>query len=194
MAPTLSNNQPSRFSTAERKTLLDLVHASIKKGLCGEALDVKPDEYTEVLQSPGASFVTLHVETSLRGCIGTLEARRALVLDVVHNARAAAFEDPRFPALTWTEFDRLDAHISVLGSPEPMLFASEEDLLAQLRPGVDGLILEENIYRGTFLPVVWESLPEPREFLRHLKQKAGLQQDYWSDTIKVRRYSAESIP
>jgi len=134
------------------------------------------------------------VETSLRGCIGTLEPQWALVLDVAKNARAAAFEDPRFPALTWPEFDRLEAHVSVLSMPEPMQFESEEDLLAQLRPGVDGLILEESFYRGTFLPAVWESLAEPQEFLRHLKQKAGLHPDYWSDTIKVQRYTTESIP
>ena len=167
---------------------------SIRKGLCGEMLAVHATDYPEPLRQLRATFVTLHVDEKLRGCIGTLEARQALVEDVVSNAYGAAFHDTRFPALTWPEYKRLDIHISILSPPEPVQFASEADLLAQLRPQVDGLIIEEGAYRGTFLPSVWEQLPEPREFLRHLKHKAGLSPDYWSSSVRVQRYTTESIP
>jgi AmmeMemoRadiSam system protein A len=109
-------------------------------------------------------------------------------------AHAAAYRDPRFLPLTAAEFDEVDLHISVLSRPEPLSFSSEDELLRQLRPGIDGLILAERYSRGTFLPSVWEQLPEPREFLARLKQKAGLGPAYWSDAIRVERYTAESIP
>lgn len=173
--------------------MLALARASVRKGLCGEELSVRPETYPPALRARRASFVTLKIEERLRGCIGSLEARHPLVTDVVRNAHAAAFRDPRFPALTWPEFERLDIHLSLLSSPEPLAVASEEELLAQLRPGVDGLILIEGALRSTFLPAVWEQLPEPREFVRSLKRKAGLPADYWSPTLRVERYTAESV-
>ena len=194
MAHTSLNNIPSVLTPAHKQQVLQLARDSIRKGLCGEMLAVHATDYPEPLRQLRATFVTLHVDEKLRGCIGTLEARQALVEDVVSNAYGAAFHDTRFPALTWPEYKRLDIHISILSPPEPVQFASEADLLAQLRPQVDGLIIEEGAYRGTFLPSVWEQLPEPREFLRHLKHKAGLPPDYWSSAIRVQRYTAESIP
>ncbi len=194
MAPTSLNNRGSGLMPAHKQQLLQVAGDSIRKGLCGETLVVQATDYPELLRATRATFVTLHVEDKLRGCIGTLEARRMLVEDVASNAWSAAFRDPRFPALTWPEYERLDVHISILSLPEPMKFSSEEDLLAQLRPHVDGLIIEEGYSRGTFLPSVWEQVPEPREFLRHLKLKAGLHPDYWSSRIRVHRYTAESIP
>ncbi|TAM46641.1 MAG: AmmeMemoRadiSam system protein A [Gammaproteobacteria bacterium] len=182
------------FAPEHRRTLLELAGSAIEKGLGGERLTVCATDYPEPLRAPRATFVTLHVGGELRGCIGTLEVRRTLVEDVAHNARAAAFEDPRFPPLAPAEFGRLDIHISVLSAPEPVAFASEEDLLRQLRPRVDGLILQAGLRRGTFLPSVWEQLPEPREFLRHLKRKAGLPADYWAADIRVSRYVTASIP
>jgi len=182
------------FAPEHRRTLLELAGSAIEKGLGGERLTVCAMDYPEPLRAPRATFVTLHVGGELRGCIGTLEVRRTLVEDVAHNARAAAFEDPRFPPLAYAEFKRLDIHISVLSAPEPVAFASEEDLLRQLRPRVDGLILQAGLRRGTFLPSVWEQLPEPREFLRHLKRKAGLPADYWAADIRVSRYVTASIP
>jgi len=182
------------FGPAEREALLALARASIRAGLDGERLRVEVEDFAPALAEPRASFVTLSLEGRLRGCMGTLEARRALVLEVVEMAHAAAYRDPRFPELTAAEFARVDLHISVLGRPEPLAFASEDELLGQLRPGIDGLILSERRARGTFLPSVWEQLPEPREFLARLKQKAGLGPDYWSDAIRVERYTAESIP
>lgn len=167
---------------------------SIKKGLCGETLSVQATDYPEPLRVLRATFVTLHVDGKLHGCVGTLEAHKPLVEDVVSNAWSAAFHDSRFSALTWAEYERLDIHISVLSPPEPVEFSSEDDLIARLRPRVDGLIIEEGYHRGTFLPSVWEQLPAPREFLRQLKHKAGLHPDYWSSRVRVQRYTTESIP
>jgi AmmeMemoRadiSam system protein A len=115
------------------------------------------------------------------------------VEDVAHNAFAAAFRDPRFPALSAAELQELEIGISVLGPTESVSFGTEEELLGKLRPGIDGLVLQDGRHRGTFLPAVWESLPEPAEFLYHLRQKAGLPGDYWSETLQIERYTTESF-
>lgn len=115
------------------------------------------------------------------------------MLDVAENAFASAFRDPRFPPLAHFELADLIIEISVLGPSQPLSFTSEEELLRIIEPGRDGLILEDGTARGTFLPTVWESLPHPRDFLRHLKQKAGLGPDHWSEQIRVRRYRTESF-
>ena len=146
------------------------------------------------LREERASFVTLTIDGALRGCIGMLEACRPLAEDVAANACAAALEDPRFEPLSHEEFHRLEIHISVLSAPEEVEFRSEADLLAQIRPGVDGLILQDGGRRGTFLPSVWEELPTEELFLMHLKMKAGLPPTYWSDTLRVFRYTAEYFP
>lgn len=178
----------------QARLLLDLARESIAHGLrTGRPLKVDPSAYPEPLRGNAATFVTLTRDGELRGCIGTLEAYQPLVVDVAEHAYAAAFRDPRFAALTEAEFPRLRLSISILSAPEPMSFEDEADLLRQLRPGVDGLILEEDGLRGTFLPSVWESLPTPVEFLRHLKRKAGLPYDYWSKTLRVSRYTAEHL-
>ena len=182
------------LSTHDRQTLLEFALRAIERGLAGDRLKVKPEEFSTALQAQGASFVTIRLERQLRGCIGTLEAQHALISDVVSNAYSAAFRDPRFPALTHAEFRMLEVHISVLSEPQPMVVVSEADLLAQLRPGIDGLVLEEGYHRGTFLPAVWEQLSEPREFVRHLKRKAGLPADYWSPALRVSRYTVQSVP
>jgi len=181
------------YAPEHRRTLLELAGAAIEKGLGGGRLAVRADDYPEPLRAPRATFVTLHLDAQLRGCIGTLEARRALVEDVAYNARAAAFDDPRFPPLAHAEFGRLEIHISVLSAPEPLSCESEDELLRRLRPQVDGLILEERARRATFLPSVWEQLPDPREFLRQLKHKAGLPADYWSRTLRVSRYTVQAF-
>lgn len=188
-------SSPESYTPEQKRILLDIARDSIAHGVeTGRALRIDPGNYPAALQQPRATFVTLKLDERLRGCIGMLEAQRALVDDVAHNAWAAAFSDPRFPPVSRREAELLSIHISVLSPSQDMTFVSETDLLRQLRPGIDGLILEEGArYRGTFLPTVWESLPEPREFLRHLKQKAGLPDHYWSETLKVRRYTTESI-
>ncbi len=184
----------SDLSLAEREALVALARASIEKGLCGQEPRVEALEHPERLRPPGASFVTLYIEGALRGCIGTLVAYRPLVADIADNAWNAAFRDPRFPVLTWPEFRRLDIHLSLLSAPEPISVSSEQELLAELRPGVDGLVIEEGSKRGTFLPSVWQQLSEPVEFLRQLKRKAGLPVDYWSSGMRVSRYTVVSFP
>ena len=118
---------------------------------------------------------------------------RCRVQDVSRNAYSAGFNDPRFSPLTDEEIPGLDISISVLSEPVELQFATESDLLAQMRPGVDGLILQDGAKRGTFLPAVWTTLPEPAAFLSHLKQKAGLPEGYWSAAIRAWRYTAESF-
>lgn len=182
------------LAEAERRLLLDLARSSIRHGLTHHRPQpVDPAEYPPALRERRAAFVTLNRQGQLRGCIGHLEASQALVTDIAENAYAAAFRDPRFPPLGEAELDDLEIHISVLSPPEPLPVASEADLLQQMRPGVDGLILEAGRHRGTFLPSVWESLPMPEQFLAHLKQKAGLPPGYWSDGIRVARYTTEAF-
>ena len=140
------------------------------------------------LEAPGATFVTLFKHGLLRGCIGTPEARRPLGVDVRANAVAAAFDDPRFPRLATEEFIDTSVEVSLLSAPEPMMADGEQALLAQLRPGVDGVVLEIAGRRATFLPQVWDTLREPTEFLAELKRKAGLPIDFWSAAVHISRY------
>jgi len=181
------------LTVAERGLLLDVARESIARGLEGESPNVNVSTYPAALREPGASFVTLKIGDELRGCIGSLEAERELVADVAHNAYAAAFRDPRFAPLTRQEFDRVSTHVALLSATEPVTFKSEIDLLQQLRPGVDGIVLQEGSRRATFLPVVWEQLPDPVDFLQYLKRKAGLAPDYWSPQITIERYTVNSI-
>ena len=177
-----------------RQTLLALARRSIVQGLeTGRPLSVAPEEFDEPLRARRAAFVTLTTWGNLRGCIGHLEAIQPLVRDVADNAFAAAFRDPRFPPLAARELGPLQIEISVLTPATPLRFGSEAELLALIEPGRDGLILEAGAARGTFLPTVWESLPDRRDFLRHLKQKAGLPPDYWSDRLRVSRYRTEAF-
>ncbi|WP_455220700.1 AmmeMemoRadiSam system protein A [Kaarinaea lacus] len=182
----------------DRKTLHEVARASIKYSLENGSnaryeSTLRLEDYSPSLQQERATFVTLNINNELRGCIGTLEAHEPLVIDVAHNARSAAFHDPRFGPLTQAELDRLQIHISILGIPEPMDFSSEQELIQQLRPGIDGLIINAAGRRGTFLPSVWESLKTPEEFFTHLKLKAGLPTTFWSDDVKVERYTTESF-
>ncbi|WP_026612112.1 AmmeMemoRadiSam system protein A [Methylocaldum szegediense] len=177
-----------------RRALLDLARRSIEHGsVHGLPLRIQPETLAPELAVKRATFVTLELHGKLRGCIGTLQAVRVLAEDVVHNAYAAAFRDPRFPPVSPSDVERLDIRLSLLTPAEPISFTSEEDLLRQMTVGEDGLILEEGFRRGTFLPTVWASLPDPKTFLQHLKLKAGLPEDYWSDSIKVYRYRTETI-
>jgi AmmeMemoRadiSam system protein B/AmmeMemoRadiSam system protein A len=143
------------------------------------------------LARPGATFVTLTQNGELRGCIGSLEAHRVLDQDVRANAVAAAFSDPRFPPLTLAELPHTRVEVSLLTAPQPMSFSSEADALRQLRPHVDGVIFIAGQRRSTFLPQVWEQLPEPRLFMAHLKQKAGLPADWWSSEVELQRYEVQ---
>lgn len=182
------------LNAEHRHLVLDTAADSIHYGLeHGKALPIDVVDYPPDLREQRATFVTLTLAGELRGCVGMLEAVRPLITDVSENAYAAAFRDPRFAPVSADEADKLHIHVSILSEPEPVSFNSEEDLIAQLRPGVDGLVLQEGRYRGTFLPSVWDSLPEPHDFLRHLKRKAGLSVEYWSDSVAVSRYTVEDV-
>lgn len=182
------------LSDEARRQLMRIARNSILQGLeQGKALIPADRDISPELQAQRASFVTLNRSGLLRGCIGHLEAMMPLAKDVAENAFSAAFRDPRFPPLNRLEYPDLEIHISVLSAPEPLPVSSEADLLVQLRPGIDGLILEDGYARGTFLPAVWESLPKPEDFLRHLKRKAGLSDNHWSETLQLFRYETESF-
>jgi AmmeMemoRadiSam system protein B/AmmeMemoRadiSam system protein A len=147
------------------------------------------------LAAKGAAFVTLQKAGRLRGCIGSIVAHQALIEDISQNAQKAAFHDPRFPSLTLDEINagNIHIHISVLSPQTPMTFKNEADLLAQIRPHRDGLILQDQGRRGVFLPSVWEQLPDAKTFLNQLKRKAGLPETHWSDTVQVWRYVTEEV-
>ncbi|MDH5660980.1 MAG: AmmeMemoRadiSam system protein A [Gammaproteobacteria bacterium] len=183
-----------KLTTEEQITCLQVAGESIKHGLQnGAPLQVDIDHYSSVLQQNFASFVTLHKDGELRGCIGTLEAYQPLITDIAEHAYSAAFQDPRFPALQDDEYEQLEIEISVLGKPEEMTFKSEEDLLHQIHPNIDGLILEHGYNRGTFLPSVWKQLPDKKQFLNHLKMKAGLPIHWWDNSAKICRYETFSF-
>jgi AmmeMemoRadiSam system protein A len=176
-----------------RERLTRLASDSIEYGVRhGAEMEVDTGGWPPELRETRASFVTLQIKGHLRGCIGSLVATRPLVRDVSHHAYAAAFEDPRFSAVTSAELDRLEIHISVLSVPTPIPFDTESELLDRIRPGVDGLVLKEGARRATFLPDVWGKLPDPRQFLSQLKLKAGLAGDHWSDSLVIERYTTES--
>lgn len=181
--PGADADQPD---TDKGATLLKLARSEIASRLGQEAAPLPKASW---LAEPGASFVTLTRQGELRGCIGTLEAHRPLGLDVRENAVAAAFRDPRFMPLSRAEFEDIRVEVSLLSPAEPMTVAREEDALAALRPNIDGVVFEYGHFRSTFLPQVWEQLPEPAEFLAHLKRKAGLSMDFWSEHVRLSRYT-----
>lgn len=159
-------------------------------------VDAAPPGTTELggaLGAPRASFVTLTIDGELRGCCGSLEPVRPLLLDVWSNARASAFRDPRFAPLTAREWWRSSLEVSLLTPCERVTVASEQQLLLELVPGRDGLVLEWQGMRATFLPKVWEHVAAPRDFLRRLKEKAGLNADFWAADVQVWRYETEII-
>ncbi len=176
------------MTSAQGEILLPIARAAIS-----QALNVPrtADESAPWLAERAACFVTLTQQGELRGCIGTLEAHRTLLDDVKSNAVSAAFHDPRFAPLRAYELPGTRVEVSVLSAPEPMSFRDEADALAQLRPHEDGIVLEYGLRRSTFLPQVWEQLPEADAFLARLKQKAGLLPHFWADGIRLSRYSVQ---
>jgi AmmeMemoRadiSam system protein A len=162
----------------------------LARGAIGGHFGTSPAKVPDLpaLWEPGATFVTLMQGDRLRGCIGSLAACQPLVDNVRDNACNAAFRDPRFLPLSREEWEETRVEVSLLTRPEPMQFKDEADALAQLRPGVDGIIFSAGGRRATFLPQVWEQLPEPAEFMAHLKTKAGLPADYWGSDVLLERY------
>ena len=174
--------------TKPGEVLLSLARAAIASRF---GLSLDSDDDTRFLYEHGACFVTLMQTGRLRGCIGSLQAYRPLLDDVKENAIAAAFRDPRFKPLAASEYNEICIEVSLLSPLKAMTISNEEDALTQFQPGVDGVVLHCGDKRGTFLPQVWESLPEPRRFLQELKRKAGLPGDFWSVEIRLFRYHVD---
>jgi len=177
-----------------QQQLMSVVKDAIYHGLeYNQILGVETKNFDSILSEKKATFVTLTINGNLRGCIGTLIAYQPLVIDLADNAFSAAFNDPRFPPLQKNEFKKLEYHISILTAPSPIQFIDEQDLQQKIRPNIDGLVLSEDSKQSTFLPSVWEQLPNKSDFLKHLKLKAGLPENYWSDTIRVERYQVDKF-
>ncbi|MFP5344527.1 MAG: AmmeMemoRadiSam system protein A [Gammaproteobacteria bacterium] len=174
------------MSSDRGPVLLKLARASLREALGEMPAAVSTEDW---LREHGACFVTLTQYGKLRGCIGTLEAHRPLIEDVRANAHAAALHDPRFAPLAPYELTHTRIEVSLLSDMEPVVCEDQADLCAQLRPHLDGVALRYGARRGTFLPQVWQHLPEPEDFVRELKHKAGLAPGFWSDEIKIYRYS-----
>ena len=183
------------LSAQDRQTLLALAREAIARAARGqESPEVTLEEIPDHLRRDGASFVTLTKHGQLRGCIGSLEPRRSLALDVHENAVNAAMSDPRFPPVRPEELDDLQVEVSVLSVPELLGYEGPDDLIAKLRPGIDGVVIERGWNRATFLPQVWEKLPDPHEFLQHLCQKAYLPHDsYMRPGLDVYTYQVEKF-
>lgn len=141
------------------------------------------------LLEPGATFVTLRRRGQLRGCVGSIQPHRLLLEDVRANARAAAFHDIRFAPVEPDEYPEITVEVSLLSPCEACEFGCEDDALAGLRPGIDGVVFEYRGRRSTFLPQVWEQLPNPWDFLAHLKSKAGLPPSFWDPDVRLWRYT-----
>jgi len=166
--------------------LLTIARAEISRVL---KVPCPADETAPWLAEHGACFVTLTQSGELRGCIGSLQAHRPLLADLKSNAVSAALRDPRFTPLTVEELDITTVEVSLLSKSQEMQVRGEADALAQMRPGVDGIIFEYGRYRSTFLPQVWENLARPRDFLAMLRRKAGLPDDFWAEDVKLSRYT-----
>ena len=197
MISVTHTGEPPQLNTGEMPpqlntgaTLLAIARSAIRRQLGVNADAPESDEW---LREPGACFITLKQGEQLRGCIGSLKAHRPLLEDVKANALAAAFRDPRFKPLEAAELDTTRMEVSLLSPLEPMKFESEQDALSQLRPGVDGIVFEYGYHQSTFLPQVWEDLPDPAEFMAHLKQKAGLPPDFWDKQVKLARYTVSKF-
>ncbi|MBO6701493.1 MAG: AmmeMemoRadiSam system protein B [Pseudomonadales bacterium] len=182
------------WSRAEQQTLLQVAREAVRNPLEGENnYNINLDRFSDRLKLQRATFVTLNINGRLRGCIGSLQAHRPLIVDVANNAQAAAFNDPRFERLTHDEYQRVDIHISVLSEPKPLAVQARADLLEKLRPGIDGLIIQEAGKQATYLPSVWEQLSTPEQFVSELRRKAGLSAEGWSDKTRVMTYRTEDF-
>ncbi len=168
------------------KTLLSIARASIAQ-VFGQSSDVAED--AAWLQEKAGCFITLTQNGQLRGCIGTIEAKQSLLDDVKTNAKAAAFNDTRFSPLTSEELNKTDIEVSLLSPMQALSFSNEQEALAQLRPHIDGVVFEYGDHHSTFLPQVWQQLPDVKEFIAHLKHKAGLSPDFWAEGVKLSRYT-----
>ncbi len=184
-----------RLTDEEKEILLKLARQALTEAVCENtpsSLDLK--SMPLALRTPGASFVTLTRREMLRGCIGALEPHLPLAEDVCVHARAAALEDYRFPPVQPEELAEIKIEVSRLTTPQPLDYAGPVDLLDKLRPGIDGVIIQDGIHRATFLPQVWEKLPDKTTFLEHLCQKMGAPPDAWRRRrLQVFTYQVEEF-
>ena len=182
------------WSLADRQTLLQLAREAIRSPLDGDSnFNVDLNRFDPKLRTDRATFVTINLKGRLRGCIGSLVAHRSLVADVAHNAQAAAFKDPRFPPLTASEYQQIDLHISILSEPWQISVESRQELIDKLIPGKHGLIIKERGHQATYLPSVWEQLPDAGQFVSELRRKAGLAANGWDPETEVFFYTTEEF-
>lgn len=182
----------ARMSDANREILKGIASAAIVEGAkTGTAPEIDMNTLPVDLRTIRACFTTLTVDGRFRGCRGTVRAAEPIAVDAAQNAFLSAFEDPRVPPLSQSEAERAEIGISILSNPGQMKISSEVDLLEQLSPDEDGLILEEGKRRALFLPKVWDDLPDARDFLTQLKRKGGWPAEYWSEDMRAYRFSAE---
>ena len=183
------------LSPEEQQTLLRLARDAMTRGVKGEKMPPLDTSLLPArLREQGASFITLTVRGELRGCIGALEPYQPLAEDVYEHAVAAALEDPRFPPVRKDELNRIRIEVSRLTRPSPVEYKDADDLLSKLRPHVDGVILRDGHRRATFLPQVWEKIPDPAEFLNHLCQKMGVIENLWrTKHLEVFIYQVEEF-
>jgi len=168
------------LAKTEQSTLLKIAREAIENSVRGNSLpEIKLSHLPDALQEEGASFVTLTIEDHLRGCIGTIEAYQPLAKDVQEHAVAAAQDDPRFPPVQPAELSLIQIEVSALTPKTPLHYETPEDLLSKVRPGVDGVVLQDGFRKATFLPQVWDKLPDPVQFLSHLCMKMGSPGDLW---------------
>jgi AmmeMemoRadiSam system protein A len=183
------------LTDGEKQTLLRLAREAMEYAVKGK--DLPPLDLQSLslpLRKDGASFITLTIDDNLRGCIGALEAYQPLAEDVREHAVSAALQDPRFPPVQKADLNRIRLEISRLTAPHPLEYASGDDLLKKLRPHVDGVILKDNFRRATFLPQVWEKIPDPAEFLSQLCQKMGARSNLWREAkLQVFIYQVEEF-
>jgi len=194
MAPSLSPDPDARLDGEAAATLIEVARRSIRSGLSGHG-PVEPDLGTlpPALVQPRGAFVTLHVEGELNGCIGTVEAKRPLAEVVAANAWAAAFGDPRLPALRVEQLGGTEIEVSVLSALEPMAARDMRALLDSLRPGVDGLMIRDGHRSGVFLPQVWGQLPDPADFVARLQAKAGMSVGSWPPGTVCHRFTVTHL-
>ncbi len=172
----------TQLTQSDQKILLSIARDAVERSVRRQKLtDISSSELSPPLKAEGASFVTLTKVGILRGCIGTLEAYQPLAKDVQEHAVAAALQDPRFPVVQPQECSTIEIEVSVLTPKERLMYEGSQDLIEKIRPGIDGVVLQDGFRKATFLPQVWEKLPSPEEFLTHLCMKMGVNGNFWRE-------------
>jgi AmmeMemoRadiSam system protein A len=188
-------SEADKLTEEEGKHLVEMARKTIQQALFNPKDKSEPDSVSsQKFQERRGTFVTLTINGALRGCIGHIIPQESLIEGVRVNAMNAAFRDPRFRPLSQNEFEKMKVEVSILTEPKPLPYTDANDLLSKLRPGTDGLIIRKGYHQATFLPQVWEQLPNKRDFLSHLCLKAGLAGDAWAyDKLEVHTYQAQAF-